>query len=363
MQTRPKIAFEAMADRPEIRAAIEEQIGKLEQGLGPMRACGVTVKGASPQRSGRFELTIRLATAEAPEITIGPPPQIDPRYTDLTFAISDTFRRATRRLRDQARARQNPAKKANRPTEAVGNRAPSELRSPVADSAPAPIEPAAVMYHPLSSARSESATEFGDANGIEQRTDANGQPISASDRPELPRSPEPPATVEHSDPTLVEAAGNEAKPAETLDGEPSTLEARGYANAADAPNPASEAPTLTETATDEPKQRAGAESATLEQFASKAVPEDTRLDPPSAITRAAANECAKASPHHPTSPLLMPPMTPLSFLAAMGNFVRTAAALNRASTNWMNSYFACSVGILNPLRTSKPSPADTACKR
>ena len=164
MQTRPKIAFEAMADRPEIRAAIEEQIGKLEQRLGPVRACGVTVKGASPHRSGQFELTIRLAAAEAPEIKIGPPPQIDPRYTDLTFAISDTFRRATRRLRDQVRARQTPAKKANRPTEAVGNRAPSELRLPVSDNAQAPIETAAVMHPPLSSVRSEPTTEFGDAN-------------------------------------------------------------------------------------------------------------------------------------------------------------------------------------------------------
>lgn len=357
MQTRPKIAFEAMADRPEIRAAIEEQIDKLEQRLGPVRACGVTVKGASPHRSGQFELTIRLATAEAPEIKIGPPPQIDPRYTDLTFAISDTFRRATRRLRDQARALKNTAKKANRPAEASGKRAPSELRSPVADSAPAPIEPAAVMQPPLCSLRSESATEFS--------TDANGQPISASIRPEMLSSPEPPATAEHSDPTLVEAAGSGAKPAATLDDEPSTLEAGRYASAADAPILESEAPTLAEPATDEPKQPAVAESATMEQLASKVVPEVTRLDPPSIITRAAANECAKANPLYP-SPLCMPPMTPLSFLAAMGNFVRTAAALNRASTNWMNSYFACSVGIFNPMhpmRTSKPSPADTAFKR
>lgn len=366
MQTRPKIAFEAMADRPEIRAAIEEQIGKLEQRLGPVRACGVTVKGASPHRSGRFELTIRLAAAEAPEIKIGPPPQIDPRYTDLTFAISDTFRRATRRLRDQVRARQNTAKKADRPTEAVGNRAPSELRSPVSDSAQAPIEPAAVMHPPLSSVRSEPTTEFDDANGSEQSTDANGQPISASIRPELLRSPEPPATAEHADPTLVEAAGSEAKPTATLDDEPSTLEAGRYASAADAPTFESEPSTLAEPATDEPKQPAVAESATMEPPASKVVPEVTPLDPPSTITRAAANECAKANPHHPTSPLRMPPMTPLSFLAAMGDFVRTAAALNRASTNLMNSYFACSVGIFNPMhpmRTGKPSPTDTAFKR
>lgn len=366
MQTRPKIAFEAMADRPEIRAAIEEQIGKLEQRLGPVRACGVTVKGASPHRSGQFELTIRLAAAEAPEIKIGPPLQIDPRYTDLTFAISDTFRRATRRLRDQARARQNTAKKANRPTEAVGKRAPSELRSPVSDSAQAPIEPAAVMHPPLSSVRSEPTTEFGDANGSEQSADANGQPISASIRPELLGSPEPPATAEHADPTLVEAAGSEAKPTATLDDEPSTLEAGRYASAADAPTFESEPSTLAEPATDEQKQPAVAENATMEPLASKVVPEVTRLDPPSIITRAAANECAKANPHHPTSPLRMPPMTPLSFLAAMGDFVRTAAALNRASTNLMNSYFACSVGIFNPMhpmRTGKPSPADTAFKR
>jgi len=75
MQTRTKIAFEAMEDRPEIRAAIEEQIGRLAQRLGPVRACGVTVKAAGPQRSGRFDVTIRLAIAQSPEIKVGPPRQ------------------------------------------------------------------------------------------------------------------------------------------------------------------------------------------------------------------------------------------------------------------------------------------------
>ena len=162
--------------------------------------------------------------------------------------------------------------------------------------------------------------------------------------------------MEHPDSTLVEA-GSEAKPTALSGGEPLTLDAGRHASPADTPAPASEPSPLAEPATDE-QQPALAENATTP----KVEPEITRLDPPSTITRAGANECAKANPHHRTLPLRLPPMTPLSFLGAMGNFVRTAAALNRASTNWMNSYFACSVGIFNPMRIDKPSSVDTAAK-
>jgi len=55
-------------------------------------------------------------------------------------------------------------------------------------------------------------------------------------------------------------------------------------------------------------------------------------------------------------------MTPLGFFTAMGNFMRAAAFLNRASTNWMNTYFACSADIFNPTRALRPSPVDMAAK-
>jgi hypothetical protein len=358
MHPRAKIALEAMEDRPEIRAAIEEQIIGLAQRLGPVRACAVTVKAAGPQRGGRFDVTIRLAIAQSPEIRIGPPRQADPRYTDLIFAISDTFRRAARRLRDQARALQGPKKKANRQADAVSKRPPDELHSPVADSAPTPVEPAAVIYPPLSSVRSESTTNFDDADGTERSPDLTVQPISPSTRRELPGPSEPPATAE---PTLVEAAGSEAKPTAALDVEPSTLNAARYANGADTPILESKTPALAETTTDEPKQPAVAESATMDQPAEKPDPKDTRLDAPSASKRAAAGECMKANWLHP-SPLRVPIMTPLGFLAAMGNFMRTAAVLNRASANWMNSYFASSVDIFNPTRGLRSSPVDMAAK-
>ncbi len=114
MQTRIKIAFQAMDGTPEIRGAIEEHVAKLEQLHGPARSCGVTVKGPGKHRAGLYEVKIRIALAQGFEADVGPPLQQDERYADLTFAVNDTFRRARRRLQDHLRRMHGQRKKAER---------------------------------------------------------------------------------------------------------------------------------------------------------------------------------------------------------------------------------------------------------
>ena len=48
-------------------------------------------------------MSVRLALPDGREINIGRAPKQDERYADLTFAVDNAFRRARRRLQDQAR--------------------------------------------------------------------------------------------------------------------------------------------------------------------------------------------------------------------------------------------------------------------
>jgi len=99
-----KIAFEATDGTPEIRDAVNEHFANLEQRFGPLRACRVVIKGpGADDDRDRCRVIIHLALTESLEVKVGPPPRPDARYKDLTFAISDTFRRARRRLQDRRR--------------------------------------------------------------------------------------------------------------------------------------------------------------------------------------------------------------------------------------------------------------------
>ena len=98
------IAFEATDGTPEIRDAVNEHFANLEQRFGPLHACRVVIKGPGADNDrDRYSVIIHLALAESLEVKVGPPPRPDARYKDLAFAISDTFRRARRRLQDRRR--------------------------------------------------------------------------------------------------------------------------------------------------------------------------------------------------------------------------------------------------------------------
>ncbi len=111
MQTPVEIDFQGMQGTPALRTSIEERVAKLEQRYGRATACRVAVKGpGAHHRTGLYEINIRLALPNGREVDVARTPQADERYSDLPFAINDTFRRARRRLQDHARRLQGQVK-------------------------------------------------------------------------------------------------------------------------------------------------------------------------------------------------------------------------------------------------------------
>jgi cold shock CspA family protein len=111
METPVEVDFQGMIATAALQASIERHVAKLEERYGRVTACRVVVKGPSEHhRTGRYEVNIRLALPNGREVDISRTPPADERYTDLDFAINDSFKRARRRLQDQARKLQGQVK-------------------------------------------------------------------------------------------------------------------------------------------------------------------------------------------------------------------------------------------------------------
>jgi cold shock CspA family protein len=111
METPVEIDFQGMQGTPAERASIEAHVAKLEQRYGRVTACRVVIKGpGAHHRTGLYEINIRLALPDGREVNVARTPQADERYSDLPFAINDTFRRARRRLQDHVRRMEGQVK-------------------------------------------------------------------------------------------------------------------------------------------------------------------------------------------------------------------------------------------------------------
>lgn len=105
MQAPAQIEIEGIKKTPDLQAAIDRHIVELENRFGRITVCRILVRGPSDrhQTGGQHQVSIRLALPDGREVNIGRTPKQDERYADLTFAIDNAFRRARRRLQDQAR--------------------------------------------------------------------------------------------------------------------------------------------------------------------------------------------------------------------------------------------------------------------
>jgi len=112
MQTPVEIDFQGMAASADVQAAIAKHVVELEQRYGRVTSCRVVLKGPGEhhQTGGLYEVDIRLALPNGREVNVSRTPQADERHSDLTFAINDAFKRARRRLQDQARRLQGQTK-------------------------------------------------------------------------------------------------------------------------------------------------------------------------------------------------------------------------------------------------------------
>ena len=59
--------------------------------------------GNRHQTGGLYDVNIRMALPDGREVNIGRTPKADERHADLSFAVNDAFKRARRRLQDNAR--------------------------------------------------------------------------------------------------------------------------------------------------------------------------------------------------------------------------------------------------------------------
>jgi len=112
MEFPAQIEFEGIEPSQPMRDAIEIHITQLEQRFGRITTCRVIVKAPAPDQhaGGLYQVHIRLGLPDGREVDIGRTPGVDDRYTDLEFAVNNAFKRARRRLQDQARRIQGHVK-------------------------------------------------------------------------------------------------------------------------------------------------------------------------------------------------------------------------------------------------------------
>ena len=92
---------------------IRTNLAKIEKRFGRATACRVVVRApnAHHQSGEPFEVSIRIALPAGREVYVGHTPGNDDRFTDLTAAVNDAFKRALRQLADETDQMQGHVKR------------------------------------------------------------------------------------------------------------------------------------------------------------------------------------------------------------------------------------------------------------
>lgn len=112
METPLQLDFQGMEANETVRSSVTRHLAMLEERFGRVTACRVAIKGPGEHHwtGGLYEVSIRLVLPNGKEVNIGRTPPADERHGDLNFALNDAFKRARRRLQDQARRLQGQVK-------------------------------------------------------------------------------------------------------------------------------------------------------------------------------------------------------------------------------------------------------------
>jgi ribosome-associated translation inhibitor RaiA len=112
MRTPLRITFQGTTSSGAMRQMIDAEVDTLERFYGRMTACHVVFK--VPDRhhrsGGLYEVAVHLQMPGGATVDVDRTPRLDERYADPTFAVSDAFRRARRRLQDRARVMRHDVK-------------------------------------------------------------------------------------------------------------------------------------------------------------------------------------------------------------------------------------------------------------
>jgi cold shock CspA family protein/ribosome-associated translation inhibitor RaiA len=109
--------FPGHVGTPSLHDAVAKHVAQLEHRYGRVTSCRVALKGPGGhhQNGGPYAVNIRLALPNGREVNVGRTAQADVRYSDLTFAINDAFKRARRRLQVHVRKLQGMMKQHEAP--------------------------------------------------------------------------------------------------------------------------------------------------------------------------------------------------------------------------------------------------------
>jgi len=109
MQIPVQVDFQGLTATPQVRAAIEQHLTKLEHYYDRITACRVVLKapGGRHRNGGQYEVNIRLALPDGREVNISRTPKEDERHADVSFALNEAFKHARRQLEDQVRQMEN----------------------------------------------------------------------------------------------------------------------------------------------------------------------------------------------------------------------------------------------------------------
>jgi cold shock CspA family protein/ribosome-associated translation inhibitor RaiA len=105
METPVEIDFPGLQHTAELRAIVLKHVEGLEKRFGRITACRVVIKAPSERqlRRGVYEIAIHLSLPQGREVDIARSRNADETHMDIKVAINDAFRRARRRLEDEAR--------------------------------------------------------------------------------------------------------------------------------------------------------------------------------------------------------------------------------------------------------------------
>lgn len=112
METPVEINYHDAEVSPVVRKAIEDHVGQLESRYGRITSCRVVLTGPGQRHrsGGLYDVRIHLVLPNGKSVDVDRVNHDDERFSDIHFAINDAFKRARRKLQDQARRLQGQTK-------------------------------------------------------------------------------------------------------------------------------------------------------------------------------------------------------------------------------------------------------------
>ena len=112
MQAAVEIDFQGMAADEVLRQLIMKHVATLEDRFGEIAWCRVAVRAPSEhhRKGGLYEIALHIILPHGRAVDIARTATADERYADPTFAVNDAFKRALRRLGEQAQRQQGKVK-------------------------------------------------------------------------------------------------------------------------------------------------------------------------------------------------------------------------------------------------------------